>query len=423
MYKSAKRKLASITLVVGLGFVGISLPYPIFAPMIINNVNGIVGWVGSSHMRAVLLGMLLCAYPLGQFSGSSVLGSLSDAIGRKRSLVLSLTGAFIGYLLSGLAVSRASYALLLLARAFTGFCEGNIAVAQAAAADLSDTLPKSTTFSMINGSIAVGYIVGPLLGAAVIGAFQQSTTIAYALPFFVAAFLILIALLVVITYFGETTVAPMKHAGEPLWPVLSGQLRHSLRTIRAVLRIGSTKHAILRFLLFYISIDLFYEFYPLFFVGKWGFTPVQIGVFSAVYTLPYALSQGLLVPYVGKHFKPLQILEVAGLAAGLAMLLLLIPRAEVSLYWSLPLLGIILSFCSTNTAILVSDAAPEDIQGKAMGVAQSLRVLGIASINIVGGMLGWIHFSAPLWAAAVVMCVTFYILISKKKNHHEHFMG
>ena len=422
MQKGAKKQLFLITLVVGLGFIGISLPYPIFAPMILNNIDNIVG-SATAQIRVILLGVLLCAYPLGQFLGASVLGALSDSIGRKPSLSLSLTGAFIGYLISGLAVYHASYVVLLLSRVFTGLCEGNVAIAQAAAADMSPAIPKSTSFSMINASIAIAYIIGPLIGGIAVWIFHNAAIQFYALPFFIASALVAIALLMVVPFFEETSVSATAYFKENTLSILKTHLVRSICNIRDVMRIGSARYAIAVFLLFYISIDLFYEFYPLFFVRKWDLAPVQIGIFSAIYTLPYAISQGGLVPHISKRYKPADVLKMAGLASGLMLLILIIPKSEQSLYWSLPLLGVAMSFCSTNTAILVSDSPHQAMRGKVMGVAQSLRVLNIAIITIVGGLLGWIHFSMPLLVSGVVMLATLYLLVSSRNGSYGNPSG
>ena len=128
--------------------------------------------------------------------------------------------------------------------------------------------------------------------------------------------------------------------------------------------------------------------------------------------MPYL--RGGVVPHISKRYKPVDVLKMAGLASGLILLILIIPKSEQSLYWSLPLLGIAMSFCSTNTAILVSDSPHQAIRGKVMGVAQSLRVLNIAIITIVGGLLGWIHFSMPLLVSGVVMLATLHLLVSSR---------
>ncbi len=414
-----KKQLTIITLVVGLGFLGISLPYPLFTPMIINNVNHIIGQAPEHNIRIILLGLLLSAYPLGQFLGSPILGSFSDLAGRKKTLSLSLAGTLVGYLLSGVAILSSSYELLLFSRLFTGLCEGNVAVAQAAAADMSPTLPKSISFSMINASIAIAFILGPLLGGIATWLFHDSL-FSYTLPFFIAAAFVAISILIVLIFFKETLITGAESQAKNIILELMRHVTSGKKNIEEVIKIASVRNSVGIFLLFYISIDLFYEFYPLFFVGRWNFTPMQIGLFSVVYTLPYALSQGVFVSYVGLRSNPITTLKIAGLIVGIVMLAMLVPNAVNSLYLVLPLLGISIAFCSTNTAVLVSDSSDATMQGRIMGVTQSLRVLNIAIITIIGGVLGAIDPAAPLLIASIIMILASSLLLFRRSINNDN---
>ena len=403
-----KRQLVTILLVVGIGFLGISLPYPILAPMILNNINSILGKQIPHHKAVVNLGILLSAYPLGQFLGASILGKLSDSFGRKKVLLVAFLGTCIGYAISSIAIPISSYYLLLTSRFFTGFCEGNIAIAQAAAADMAPALPKSTSFSMINAAIAIGFTAGPLLGGLTYWGANNPTE-GYFLPFVIASALSLCTLLFIRIYFKETlrsTVSTQTH----LYTEIRQHLISSIGYITEVLQNPLSRRTIIIYLLFYIGIDLFYEFYPLFFVGRWNFSPLQIGWFSAVYTLPYTLSQGLLVSKVSKFLHPIPILQIAGIILGIMLIIFILPDEVNFLYLTLPILAISLSFCSTNTVILVSDSSGKKTQGQVIGVSQSLRVLNIAIITLIGGWLGSIDARIPLLLAGLVVFMATILL-------------
>ena len=60
----------------------------------------------------ILLGILLCLYPLGQFAGSPVFGALSDRFGRKPVLMISLCFTTACYALIGIALHLSSFGLL-----------------------------------------------------------------------------------------------------------------------------------------------------------------------------------------------------------------------------------------------------------------------------------------------------------------------
>jgi DHA1 family tetracycline resistance protein-like MFS transporter len=53
--------------------------------------------------NAFLLGLLVASYAAAQFIGAPMLGRLSDRAGRRPSLVVSMAGAALGFVLLGLA--------------------------------------------------------------------------------------------------------------------------------------------------------------------------------------------------------------------------------------------------------------------------------------------------------------------------------
>ena len=65
----------------------------VFTPMILGNDNGMLAADSSTSERTLVLGALLALYPLGQFFGAPIVGSLSDRFGRKRVLLVSLVAS------------------------------------------------------------------------------------------------------------------------------------------------------------------------------------------------------------------------------------------------------------------------------------------------------------------------------------------
>ena len=158
-----KRQFWVILVIVFIGFLGISMPYLIFPSLFLNPAYSILpeSWGGSS--RALFLGITLAAYPLGQFIGSPILGSLSDDYGRKQLLSGSLLISAICNLFSGLAIEWHHLGLLIASRFAAGLMEGNVAIARAMAADIT-TISKHETFGKINAAASIAYLLGPLLG-------------------------------------------------------------------------------------------------------------------------------------------------------------------------------------------------------------------------------------------------------------------
>ena len=112
-------QLRILLLVVFFGFVGVAIPYPIFAPLFLHP-GAHAGFINDVpvYFRSLLLGITLAAYPLGIFFGAPILGTFADRHGRKPVLLFSLGIAASGYLLSGFSLDCQCLWLLVFSRFF-----------------------------------------------------------------------------------------------------------------------------------------------------------------------------------------------------------------------------------------------------------------------------------------------------------------
>jgi predicted tellurium resistance membrane protein TerC len=63
------RPLLPYAIVVFLGYVGFSLPLPVLPEMFLDSKRSILPATMSIQLKTVLLGIVLAAYPSGQFKG------------------------------------------------------------------------------------------------------------------------------------------------------------------------------------------------------------------------------------------------------------------------------------------------------------------------------------------------------------------
>jgi len=110
---------------------------------------------------ATVVGFLVASYALAQLVGAPLLGHLSDRVGRKPVLAISLVGTSLGFVLFGMAHTLF---LLFAARTLDGLTGGNVSVAQAYIADVSTPKNRARNFGFIGAAFGVGFIVGPALG-------------------------------------------------------------------------------------------------------------------------------------------------------------------------------------------------------------------------------------------------------------------
>ena len=117
-------------------------------------------------------GALSCAYPLGTFGALMIWPRLSDKVGRRPIISLSLAGTGLGLLFQSVAIeSNWSLGMFLLCRLVTGFFAGAGPVAKAFLADVgavSGQLPRFMAWRDAANTCA--FIAGPWLGGIVYSA-------------------------------------------------------------------------------------------------------------------------------------------------------------------------------------------------------------------------------------------------------------
>lgn len=147
------KPLIVIFAAIALDAIGIGLIFPIL-PRLIEDVT-------HAGNVAPYIGILTALYAAMQFAFAPVLGALSDRLGRRPVLLISLAGAAINYVLMAFAPSLW---LLVIGRAIAGLTSANISVATAYITDISPEDTRAKRFGLFNAMFGIGFILGPVLG-------------------------------------------------------------------------------------------------------------------------------------------------------------------------------------------------------------------------------------------------------------------
>src|SRR5262249_15223975 len=107
------------------------------------------------------IGLLLMSYSLMQFFFAPFWGRLSDKVGRRKILLVSLAASGAGYLVWGFS---GSLWMLFLSRIVAGFGNANMAVAQAFVADVTPEEYRAQGMGMIGAAFGLGFVLGPAIG-------------------------------------------------------------------------------------------------------------------------------------------------------------------------------------------------------------------------------------------------------------------
>ncbi len=148
-----RRPLVVIFATIALDAVGIGLVFPIL-PRLLEEVT---------HTRniAPLIGVVTALYAVVQFVFAPVLGALSDKLGRRPVLLVSLAGATINYVIMAFAPQLW---MLMVGRAVAGLTSANVSVATAYITDISPQDQRARRFGLSNAMFGIGFIIGPVLG-------------------------------------------------------------------------------------------------------------------------------------------------------------------------------------------------------------------------------------------------------------------
>ncbi len=163
--------MAFILVTIIIDMLGIGLIVPIL-PKLIEQMSG-----GTVSDAAYFYGLITAVYALAQFIFSPVLGSLSDAWGRRRILLVGQAGLGLDYMIMALAPNLW---WLAAARLVSGILGASISTANAYIADVSTPENRARNFGLMGAAFGIGFVVGPVIGG-ILG------EISLHLPFFFAA--------------------------------------------------------------------------------------------------------------------------------------------------------------------------------------------------------------------------------------------
>ncbi len=331
------------------------------------------------------VGWLFATFSLAQLVFSPLLGRLSDRIGRKPVIVISLVGTAVGSFVTGAA---GALWLLFLGRVIDGASGGSLSVAQAAVADIATPEQRPKLVGMLGAAFGVGFVLGPAIGGlAALGGPH--------VPFYVAAALAAVNAVAAIVRLPETHPAAVSTAdGE----------RRGLRALPS--SPGLRRLALLGFLTTFAFVA-FEATFSLFGSNRFDLTE---GSTAAVF-----LGIGLvLVAIQGGGFGALATrVGVPRLyAGGLAVVAVGLMVVGVSTAWPGLLIGLFLlsvgqGVASPSLTELVNREAGERNRGEAMGFQQSSYAVGrVLGPPLAGSAFDRIGVWSPMVLGGVITAVS-----------------
>jgi DHA1 family tetracycline resistance protein-like MFS transporter len=153
--RSRKPAVVFIFITLFLDILGIGLIVPILPKLIQEFRGGDLGGAAQTY------GLLAALYSAMQFLFAPALGSLSDRVGRRPVILISLLGSGLDYLLLAMAPNLGWF---VVGRLVSGITGANISAATAYIADVTPPEKRSASFGLVGAAFGLGFIAGPALG-------------------------------------------------------------------------------------------------------------------------------------------------------------------------------------------------------------------------------------------------------------------
>ena len=339
------------------------------------------------------LGLLLASHAGMQLIGAPIWGRLSDRIGRRPVMLITIAGTAVALLLLGFATSLLQ---LFLARLLSGLFAANISVATAYLTDVTDEADRTKWMGMIGASFAVGFTLGPPLGGLL-------TRVSDSSPMEFAAGLAAINFLWAWLRLQE----PEEHARRD-----AGALTNRFEVLRqpAVARLCFV------YFLFTFAVTQLETTFALYMAHRFDFDELGVALVMLAMALVMGTIQGAGMKRLAARFQERR-LVLAGLALlAVSFATLPIPGSVAGLMLPLALAAVGRALAQPPMMSLVSLYSDERSRGIVLGVFQSsasaARVVG----PVVAGLLFDADAALPYLAAAALTAVAFTIALAVRER-------
>ena len=364
--KSARRALVVLLAVVFVNIAGFGVVIPLLP------------FYGKAfHASAGEIGLMFSAFAVGQLFAEAFWGRLSDRIGRRPVLIVTIFGTAATYAALAFAPNIAVACILRLAG---GLMSGNISTIQGYLADVTPAERRPGRMGLLGSAFSMGFVTGPAIGGLL--ARPRDGVAGFQLPLLAAAGLAALAAIGVVVFVRETRAAAhMEIPPTPRLQSLSEAFHHPV--IARVLLMSFIVVA------GFAGIEATYGLWTQARVG-WG--PRQIGFAFMAVGVTGAVAQGIVTGPLARRFGGARVLTAGLVLVGTGMVVQLVSPA-----WPVAMAGFFTvsfgqSLTFPNIAALISQSAPPERQGEMLG------------LNMAGNCLA--RIGGPLYATQVFSSVS-----------------
>ncbi|MFA6520475.1 MAG: MFS transporter [Candidatus Paceibacterota bacterium] len=354
-------------------------------------------YVSGFSKSALLITSLFAVYALCSFFSAPVLGALSDRIGRRPVLIMSIFSTAIGWFVFA---GAPNILFLFIGRIIDGVMAGNFPIAQSYLSDLAkDDKERTVNLGVIGAVFGIGFIVGPSLGG-VLGHFGHSV------PFwFVGALALTNG---VLAYF----ILPETHKNLSTRAITINPFIPLLRAVKSYALRGNY----LAWFLFGLAIASFQSIFSLYMRDVFYFNELIVGFVFAAIGVIIAINQGLAMKHIWlKYFKEptLELLMLIVFVVGFLFL-----NTKTFLIFALAL--VLTTFGQSILRVVMTSQVvgqtPVHERGEVLGILASITSLSMTISPFLSGIMFDANKSMPFLFSALCLLLAFWVLYRKRKN-------
>ncbi len=311
------------------------------------------------------IGIMFSAYSLGQFFAEPFWGRLSDGIGRKPVLLITVAANAVGYL--ALAFVPNIWVAIAV-RLFTGLGAGNISTVQGYVADVTPPEKRAGRMGLIGAAFGGGFIAGPALSGLLVR--EDLGMLGYQLPIFAAAALAALAAFGVLFLLRESR--GKADPATPSVPFLSG--------VRDAVRNPVVSRVLLVTLIYMAGFSGMESTFGLWTESRYDWGAREVALTFVVVGVVSMICQGVIAGRLARRFGESRVLAVGCLMFGLGLIGQVLSPVE----WGVPVMMAFGAFgmamTMPNISALISRATSPDQQGAMLGLnmatSSSARIVG-----------------------------------------------
>lgn len=338
------------------------------------------------------IGFLVSSFSLMQFIFNPIWGRISDRVGRRPVMLISIFGSFLSYLIFALSNSLA---LLFVSRMLAGLMGANIATAQAYIADVTPPEERAKGMGIVGAGFGIGFVLGPFISGIL-------SRFGYTLPILFASGLSLLNFLLAYRFLPE----PQKH-----YKFESQKLSYS-SVISKFLNDGLLLFLYFTFFVITFGISLNYVVFPLFTKDVFKFDASHNGLLFGYIGMIGVFTQGYLIGKISMRIKEEKILILGTFLMGSGLLGMIFSSNFLQFLIFVTLFTFGSGITTPTVLSLISRRADPEIQGVTLGFGQSLSSLARVFGPSTGGFLyGALGHKSPFVLGALSMYFSFVFAI------------